>query len=59
MRVLRATCVLAVMVCCALPAQAKSFYYASIEVEADVRPDGSMHVSEKRAFAFSGGGGGG
>jgi uncharacterized membrane protein len=38
----------------AAPAQAKSFYYPSITVDAEVRPDGSMHVSEARTFAFSG-----
>jgi hypothetical protein len=54
MRVLRAICIVAAMVLCAAPAQAKSFYYPSITVDAEVRADGSMHVREGRTFAFSG-----
>jgi len=54
MRVLRAIWVVVVIVLCAGPAQAKSYYIASTDITADVRTDGSMHVREVRTFVFSG-----
>jgi len=36
------------------PAEAKSFHYPSIEVRAQVRADGSMHVEEARTYEFRG-----
>jgi len=38
----------------AAPAEAKSFHYPSIDVQAQVRQDGSMHVREDRTFQFRG-----
>jgi len=55
MRTLRALPLLALIaLSCAAPAQGKSYYIASTEITADVRPDGSMHVREVRTFVFSG-----
>lgn len=36
------------------PAQARSYYLHRIEVSAEVREDGSMHVREMREVIFSG-----
>jgi len=55
MRHLLTALILAVAaVCLAAPAKAKSFHYPSIEVRAQVRPDGSMHVEEARTYEFRG-----
>jgi len=52
--VLTALVLAAAAVCLPAPAQAKSFHYPSIEVRAQVRADGSMHVEEARTYEFSG-----
>ena len=52
--VLTALVLAVVAVCLAAPAEAKSFHYPSIEVRAQVRADGSMHVEEARTYEFRG-----
>jgi uncharacterized membrane protein len=45
---------LPLLVFLAAPAQAKSYHLARTDITADVRADGSMHVSETREFVFRG-----
>ncbi len=42
------------VVACSGNAQAKSFHYPRIEIVAELRTDGSMHVTEARQFDFRG-----
>ncbi len=37
-----------------LPAAAKSFHFSRVEITAEVRPDGSMRIVERRTFDFDG-----
>jgi uncharacterized membrane protein len=44
----------ALLVLIAFPAAAKSFHFSRVEITAEVRPDGSMRIVERRAFEFDG-----